>query len=62
MRSWGWFLILLGGLSFLWPLLGRRSFILSAFGEYEKPAAAGVITAGVVLVVLSCLGKKKPAA
>jgi hypothetical protein len=58
MRSWGVFLILLGGLSFVWPLLGRRSFILSFFGEYETPAALGVITAGLILVALGFRKRK----
>lgn len=58
MRSWGGFLALLGSLSFVWPLLGRRSFILSVFGDYEKPVALGVITAGVVLMALSFRKKK----
>ena len=59
MRSWGGFLALLGGLSFVWPMLGRRSFILSAFGDYEKPVALGVITAGLVLVALSFRKKRQ---
>jgi hypothetical protein len=58
MRSWGVFLVLLGGLSFVWPLMGRRSFILSHFGEYETPAALGVITAGLILVALSFRKRK----
>jgi hypothetical protein len=61
MRSWGVFLVALGGLSFVWPLMGRQSMILSMFGEYERPAALGVISAGVVLVALSFRKKKPPA-
>jgi hypothetical protein len=61
MRSWGIFLAALGGLSFVWPMLGRRSFVLSFFGEYEKPAALGLVTAGTVLILLSFRRRKKPA-
>jgi hypothetical protein len=61
MRSWGVFLVALGGLSFIWPLMKRQSMILSLFGEYETPAALGVISAGIVLIALS-FRKKKPAA
>jgi len=59
MRTGGFTLLLLGATSFLFPMIGRRSMIMSVFGEYEKPAAIAALVVGAVLFGLSFLKKKK---
>jgi hypothetical protein len=59
MRTGGFTLLLLGATSFLFPMIGRRSMIMSVFGEYEKPAAIAALAVGAVLFGLSFLKKKK---
>jgi len=60
MRTGGFTLLLLGATSFLFPMIGRRSMIMSVFGDYEKPAAIASLAVGAVLFGLSFfVGKKK---
>ena len=58
MRTAGFALLLLGATSFLFPLIGRQSMIMSQFGEYEKPAAIASLAIGAVLFGLSFRKKK----
>lgn len=58
MRTGGFTLLLLGATSFLFPLMGRRSMIMSVFGEYEKPAAIAALAVGAVLFGVSFLKRK----
>jgi hypothetical protein len=60
MRTGGFTLLLLGATSFLFPMIGRRSMIMSVFGEYEKPAAIASLVVGAVVFGISFVaGKKK---
>ncbi len=60
MRTGGFTLLLLGATSFLFPMIGRRSMIMSVFGEYEKPVAIASLVIGAVLFGVSfVVGKKK---
>ena len=59
LRNIGFVLLLLGGSSFLFPLMGLRSRIMSAFGENEKKAAIAFLAAGGVLFGLSFRKKKE---
>ena len=59
LRNIGFLLLLLGGSSFLFPLLGWRSRIMSTFGEHEKIAAIASLAVGVILFGLSFRGGKK---
>ena len=60
MRTGGFTLLLLGATSFLFPMIGRRSMIMSVFGEYEKPAAIASLVVGALLFGASfVVGKKK---
>jgi len=52
-RNLGFILLLLGGSSFLFPLFGWRSRIMSAFGEQERIAAIAALAVGAVLFALS---------
>ena len=58
MKTVGLFLVLLGASSYILPMLGRHSFILSFFGAQEKFAAPAAIGLGVVILLLG-LRKKK---
>jgi hypothetical protein len=53
MRNAGFFLMLLGAVTFLFPLIGYHSMILGIFGEYEKIAAGASLGLGAVLFALS---------
>ncbi|MBV8880112.1 MAG: hypothetical protein JO332_09130 [Planctomycetaceae bacterium] len=59
MRTAGFTLLLLGATSFVFPLIGRRSMIMSVFGEHEKYAAIGALAVGAVLFLLSFRKKKE---
>ena len=63
MRTGGFTLLLLGASSFLFPMIGRRSMIMSVFGEYEKPAAIASLVIGALLFGISFVvggkGKKE---
>ena len=59
MRTAGFFLAILGATSFLFPLFGMRSRIMSVFGEHEQIAAIASIAVGVVLFGLSFRRKKE---
>ena len=60
MRTGGFTLLLLGATSFIFPMIGRRSMIMSVFGAYEKPAAIASLVIGALLFGVSfVVGKKK---
>jgi hypothetical protein len=58
-RNIGFLLLLLGGSSFIFPMLGLRSRIMSAFGEHERIAAIAALAVGGVLFALSFRKKKE---
>lgn len=58
LRNLGFVLLLLGGSSFVFPMFGWRSRIMSTFGEHERIAAIAALAVGAVLFGLS-LRKKK---
>jgi hypothetical protein len=60
LRNVGFVLLLLGASSFLWPMIqeGRRSKIMSVFGEHERIAAIASLAVGAVLIGLSFRKKK----
>ena len=53
LRNIGFLLLLLGGSSFLFPMFGWRSRIMSAFGEHERIAAIASLALGAILFGLS---------
>ena len=57
-RNIGFILLLLGGSSFLFPMFGWRSRIMSTFGEHERIAAIASLAVGAVLFGLSFRKKK----
>jgi hypothetical protein len=59
LRNIGFFLLLLGASTFLFPLMGKRSLIMMNFGEYEKIAAWVALGLGAVLFGLSFRKKKE---
>lgn len=59
MRTAGFALLLLGASSFLFPLIGRQSMIMSQLGEYEKPGAIASLAVGALLFALSFRKKKE---
>jgi hypothetical protein len=61
LRNIGFVLLLLGASSFVWPLIqeGRRSKIMSVFGEHERIAATVSLAVGAVLLGLSFRKKKE---
>jgi hypothetical protein len=60
MRTAGLFLALLGATHFLFPLIGRTSWILTnVFGQYERIGAIGCLAVGAVLFGLSFRKKKE---
>lgn len=59
LRNIGFLLLLLGASSFIFPMIGFRSRIMSAFGENEKIAAGAALGVGAVLFGLSFRGGKK---
>ena len=59
LRNIGFVLLLLGASSFLFPLLGLRSRIMSYFGENEKTASIAFLAVGGVLFGLSFRKKKE---
>jgi hypothetical protein len=52
-RNIGFLLLLLGGSSFLFPMFGWRSRIMSTFGEHERHAAIASLVLGAILFGLS---------
>lgn len=58
LRNFGFLLLLLGGSSFLFPMFGWRSRIMSAFGEHERVAAIASLAVGAILFGLSFRKKK----
>jgi hypothetical protein len=58
-RNAGFFLLILGASSFIFPLLHWRSRIMSIFGEHEKIAAIVALALGAVLFGLSFRKKKE---
>ena len=58
LRNVGFLLLLLGASSFLFPLMGMRSRIMSAFNEHEKLAAGIFLGAGAIVFAISFRGKK----
>jgi hypothetical protein len=59
LRNIGFLLLLLGASSFIFPMIGFRSRIMSAFGEHEKIAAGVALGVGAVMFGLSFRGKKE---
>jgi hypothetical protein len=59
MRGLGLMLLIIGGGSFILPMMGRQFILVSVFGEYEKPAAIGMIVLGAILTLVSLKGKKE---
>ena len=59
LRNIGFLLLLLGASSFLFPLIGLRSRIMSAFGEHEKLLAGVFLGAGALVFALSFRGRKE---
>jgi hypothetical protein len=59
LRNIGFLLLLLGGSSFIFPMMGLRSRIMSAFGEQERIAAIAALVVGGVLFALSFRKKKE---
>lgn len=53
LRNIGFLLLLLGASSFLFPLFGWRSRIMSTFGEHERIAAIASLAVGAILFGLS---------
>lgn len=58
MKTVGFFFLLLGASSWLLPMMGRQSLILSAFGAHERAAAAASLAVGVLLLLLGFRKKK----
>ena len=58
-RNIGFVLLLLGASSFVFPMFGWRSRIMSSFGEHERIAAIASIAVGAVLFALSFRKKKE---
>ncbi|RPH43592.1 MAG: hypothetical protein EHM91_08640 [Planctomycetota bacterium] len=58
-RNIGFVLVLLGASSFVFPMFGWRSRIMSSFGEHERYAAIASLAAGAVLFALSFRKKKE---
>lgn len=59
MRSWGIFLIVIGGGSFILPFFKLQFKILSIFGDYQMLVAILALIVGVILTILSFVRKKK---
>ena len=59
MRTAGFFLMLLGATSFIFPLFNWQSMIMKQFGEHERTAAIASIAVGAVLFGLSFRKKKE---
>jgi hypothetical protein len=59
LRNIGFLLLLLGGSSFIFPMMGLRSRIMSAFGENERIAAIAALAVGAILFALSFRKKKE---
>jgi len=53
LRNVGFVLLLLGASSFIWPLMGGRSRIMSVFGDHERTAAIASLVVGAVVFGLS---------
>ena len=58
-RNVGFVLVLLGASSFVFPMFGWRSRIMSSFGEHERIAAIASLVVGGVLFALSFRKKKE---
>jgi hypothetical protein len=59
LRNIGFLLLLLGGSSFVFPLIGFNSRIMLLFGEHQKIAAIAFLAVGAVLFGLSFRKKKE---
>lgn len=59
MRGLGLMLLIVGAGSFILPMLGRQFILVSVFGQYEKPAAIGMIVVGAILTLMSLKGQKE---
>lgn len=59
LRNVGFVLLLLGASSFVFPLIGFRSRIMSLFEQHERIAAIAALVVGAVLFGLSFRGKKE---
>lgn len=53
MAGWGIFLIVIGGGSFILPMMGRQFILVSWLGEARPYVAVAMIIVGIALVVLS---------
>ena len=58
-RNIGFVLLLLGASSFVFPMFGWRSKIMSTFGEHERIAAIASLVVGGVLFALSFRKQKE---
>ena len=58
LRNVGFLLLILGGSSFIFPMMGWRSRVMSLFGEHERTAAIASIVVGAVVFGLSFRKKK----
>jgi len=58
-RNIGFVLVLLGASSFIFPMFGWRSKIMSTFGEHERIAAIASLVVGGVLFALSFRKQKE---
>ena len=61
LRNIGFFLLLLGASTFIFPLMNKRSWIMGSFGEHEKIAAFVALGVGAVVFALSFRKKKEEA-
>jgi hypothetical protein len=59
LRNVGFVLLLLGASSFVFPMLGWRSRIMSMFGEHERTAAIASLAVGAACFGLSFRKKKE---
>lgn len=59
LRNIGFFLLLLGASTFVFPLMNRKSMVMSMFGEQEKLAAIVALGLGAVVFGLSFRKKKE---
>jgi hypothetical protein len=59
LRNIGFFLLLLGASTFFFPLIHKKSMIMSMFGEQEQLAAFIALGVGAVVFALSFRKKKE---
>ena len=53
LRNIGFFLLLLGASTFIFPLMNRRSLVIAAFGEHERIAAYVALALGAAVFAFS---------